>query len=498
VASLADLARAHANLDEPAIAHLHSLVAEWQMLADLSFADLLLYVRVNRQPPPPEPTYLCIAQIRPTTGPTLYGDDLVGATVTAADRFAVDRAWHEARIVREGEPEWREGVPVREEGIPVRRGDSIIAVLGRDTNLAAARTPSALELAYLAAASDLAQMVAEGRFPFALGEGHLPGGPRVGDGLVRLDATGNVVFASPNALSALRRLGATANVAGAAWATVVRELALSSEGGDGRVDAVLDKRRPIEGEVLSTNGDVAVRIRAVPLVPGGTLLGAVVLLRDVTEVRRRDRQLVTKDATIREIHHRVKNNLQTVAALLRLQARRVTDDAARASLDEAVRRVGTIALVHETLSQGFDETVNFDEIAVRGLRAVVEVATREHQVESTFIGSFGRMRAEDATALAMIISELVQNAVEHGLEERDGKVEVAVTRQTLESGEEQLTVTITDDGVGLPAGFRPSLAGLGTQIVTSLATDLKGRIRWEPNEPSGTRVEFVARLRPLR
>ncbi|HET7821126.1 MAG TPA: ATP-binding protein, partial [Ornithinibacter sp.] len=130
--------------------------------------------------------------------------------------------------------------------------------------------------------------------------------------------------------------------------------------------------------------------------------------------------------------------------------------------------------------------------------AVVEVATREHHVEPTFTGSFGRMRAEDATALAMIISELVQNAVEHGLEDRDGKVEVAVTRQTLAGGEEQLTVVITDDGVGLPAGFRPSLAGLGTRIVTSLATDLKGRIRWENNEPSGTRVEFVARLRPLR
>ena len=95
-----------------------------------------------------------------------------------------------------------------------------------------------------------------------------------------------------------------------------------------------------------------------------------------------------------------------------------------------MRRVGTIALVHETLSQGFDETVDFDEIAVRGLRAVVEVATREHRVESVFTGSFGRMRAEDATALAMIISELVQNAVEHGLADRDGKVEVDVTRQT--------------------------------------------------------------------
>ena len=120
-----------------------------------------------------------------------------------------------------------------------------------------------------------------------------------------------------------------------------------------------------------------------------------------------------------------------------------------------MRRVGTIALVHETLSQGFDETVNFDEIAVRGLRAVVEVATREHRVEPTFTGSFGRMRAEDATALAMIISELVQNAVEHGFADRDGTVDVAVDRATLDDGEEQLTVVITDDGVGLPAGFRP-------------------------------------------
>ena len=173
-------------------------------------------------------------------------------------------------------------------------------------------------------------------------------------------------------------------------------------------------------------------MRAIPLILDGVRTGAMVLLRDVSELRRREQELLTKDATIREIHHRVKNNLQTVAALLRLQARRVTDDAARAALEEAVRRVGTIALVHETLSQGFDETVNFDEIAVRGLRAVVEVATREHRVESTFIGSFGRMRAEDATALAMIISELVQNAVEHGLADRDGKVEVAVTRQTLD------------------------------------------------------------------
>ena len=68
---------------------------------------------------------------------------------------------------------------------------------------------------------------------------------------------------------------------------------------------------------------VSLIVRAIPLRPRGQHIGALILVRDVTDLRRRDRELVTKDATIREIHHRVKNNLQTVAALLRLQARRM-------------------------------------------------------------------------------------------------------------------------------------------------------------------------------
>ena len=98
------------------------------------------------------------------------------------------------------------------------------------------------------------------------------------------------------------------------------------------------------------------------------------LLRDVTDVRRRERELVTKDATIREIHHRVKNNLQTVAALLRLQARRAVEPEARIALEEAVHRVGSIAIVHETLSMSPDEEVPFDLIADRLLAMVTEVA----------------------------------------------------------------------------------------------------------------------------
>ena len=278
-------------------------------------------------------------------------------------------------------------------------------------------------------------------------------------------------------------MGHVGDVIGEVLAKVVTDLVSRSGANvDESLAVVATGRAAWRSEVETASATIT--MRAIPLTLGGVRTGAMVLLRDVSELRRREQELLTKDATIREIHHRVKNNLQTVAALLRLQARRVTDDAARASLEEAVRRVGTIALVHETLSQGFDETVNFDEIAVRGLRAVVEVATREHRVESTFTGSFGRMRAEDATALAMIVSELVQNAVEHGLADRDGKVEVAVTRQTLDerrgAADRGHHRRRRGPARRVPARRSP---GSGRGSSPRWRPTCKGRIRWENNEP---------------
>jgi two-component sensor histidine kinase len=259
---------------------------------------------------------------------------------------------------------------------------------------------------------------------------------------------------------------------------------------------VVTGRAPWRTEVTSRGASVS--MRAIPLTEGGNRVGALLLLRDVSELRRRELELLTKDATIREIHHRVKNNLQTVAALLRLQARRLPEgEAGRAALEEAVRRVGVIALVHETLSSGFDETVDFDDIAVRGLQAITEVAKVEHPITSGVEGSFGMLRAEDATALAMVLSELIQNAVEHGLAETGGSVDVTAERTTDDRGDELLTVTITDNGAGLPSDFKPGGSGLGTQIVQSLIQDLRGRITWEAAKPHGTRVRFIARLRPL-
>jgi two-component sensor histidine kinase len=494
VPDLADLVRRHTDLGERELDWLHLLVGEWQLLADLSFADLLLWVRAVGPGPG---GFVAVAQIRPVTSQTAYVEDKVGQLILEGKRLLVDRAWHEGRIAREGDPEWGEGIPVREETIPVRFDGRVIAVVARHTNLATARTPSRLELTYLASAADLATMVAEGRFPFPGGAADSDASPRAGDGLLRLDADGRVAYASPNAVSAYRRLGLAGDVVGLHLGETTARLAPPGGLVDEPISWLVSGLSGREAEVEVEARGVVVRLRSIPLLPGGNRVGTLVLLRDVTELRRGERALISKDATIREIHHRVKNNLQTVAALLRLQARRLDVPEGRAALEEAVRRVRAIAVVHDTLAQTADGPVDFDEIADSLIAMVADLAGAELSADPVVprrVGSFGQLPSTIATPLSLVLTELLQNALEHGLRGRDGRVEVAVRRRrgAAEEGQE-IEIEVADDGAGLPAGF--SLAEsprLGLQIVRTLVEgDLRGRIELRARADGGT----SARLR---
>jgi two-component sensor histidine kinase len=486
VSALSDLLTSRTTLNDAQIDHAQRLVGEWQLLSDLSFADLLLWVPVSL--PDGEAgsvgAFLCAAQCRPTTGPTAYQVDQVGVLSRGERAIPMRTAYSEGRIFRENEPDWDGDLPIRREAIPIRLDGpdrSVFAVLGKDANLASVRTPSQLELVYLQTAADLSAMVADGTFPNPDASNEEGSGPRVGDGLLRLEPDGTIIYASPNSLSAFSRLGISGPVVGEPLHDLTSNVADDpfdvSDLGQA-VEAAIDGGQPASIEV--EGGGATVLFRAIPLRPRGDTLGALLLMQDVTELRRRDRQIMSKDATIREIHHRVKNNLQTVAALLRLQARRVSVPEARVALEESMRRVSSIALVHETLSVSVDEEVDFDEVVDRLLVMLADVAGSAGRIELRRDGTFGDLAAEVATALVLVITELVQNALEHAFPEgAQGAVTVAASRSR-----GQLVLSIDDDGRGLPTGFGEDAGGdqLGLQIVRTLVTA----------ELDGT-VEFTAR-----
>jgi two-component sensor histidine kinase len=376
---------------------------------------------------------------------------------------------------------------LRVDAIPVVLNEKVIAVISRHTN--ADGRGGRLEQVYLAAAEDLMEMVAAGSFPSTGEVSKASQAPRVGDGLIRLSKQGEVEYVSPNAASAFRRLGLAADLINQDLAKVVAKLQKTPGPVDEAIMLVAAGRA--SGEVELDNSTSVVTLRGVPLLRNDERVGALVLVRDVADLRRKEKALLTKDATIREVHHRVKNNLQTVAALLRLQARRAKSEETRDSLAEAQRRVSAIAVVHEALSRSPGEVIPFDEVISQVIALVTDSSVtveNEKPISIELQGEFGELPAEIATPLAMAVVEILQNAIEHGRPTLE-PVQINATK----SGG-QIRITITDGGPGIEKG-RDVFATdqLGLQIVRTLIVDeLGGGLTISANSPTGVKAEIVA------
>src|ERR1700691_2405751 len=466
----AELAQSHTDLKPEELGHLQRLLGSWSVLADLSFSDLLLLVPVHTavnngtapaaaeaDPAQEDPELVVLGQMRPNNRPTLVDQDLVGQTVNESQWTLVAQCLHSGEIVRGSIHHPILGEQVPVENIPVRFEGHIIGALLR-VSLAPLKGPTSMyERTYLDVFERLADMVAQSAFPFPDEDVGTEESPRVGDG-------------------------------------VVEEV----------------ERRP----------DVIVLVHCIPLLSHGVVTGAMILLRDVTDVRRLDRLLLSKDAAIREVHHRVKNNLQTISSLLSLQARRVGDRAARVALHEAERRVRSIALVHEILSRDPSDQVPFAEIVSSLVQMAEDSVVSSQPIVISVHGDLGDVAADVATPLAVTVAELLQNAVEHafdpeaaggqdgaaGLEGAGGGVGYAPVGHvdlTMSNDEAALHVEVRDDGLGRPDGSDiERTTSLGLSIVRDLVvSQLEGTISMEPvpgADGGGTRVAIAVPVRAPR
>ncbi|MBB2976297.1 two-component sensor histidine kinase [Microbacterium endophyticum] len=490
MSTLSDLVSAQGFSDDADIEWLHRLAGDGQLLADLAFADIVVWV------PTSDDSFVAVAHTRPSGAATLFYRDIVGDQVRPQWRTQVRDAYRTGQIVDSASPDWFEETPTRVRAVPIlrtrpRKGEAAaaIGVLTRHTNLGETRTPSRQQITFNDCADELFGMIAASDFPdMSAPTAPRRGAPRASDGLIRLDVDGTTTFASPNALSAFNRMGFDDELEGESLVEVITEILPDKRQFDESLPVVATGRAPWRSDIEARG--VTVSLRAIPLRDHGTRIGAIVLCRDVTELRHRDQELITKDATIREIHHRVKNNLQTVASLLRIQARRTHSDEARDALTQAMRRVSAIAVVHDTLSEGLAQNVDFDDVFARVMKLVAEVAaspTTRARTRTT--GEFGILPSEYATPLSLALTELVTNAVEHGLAGREGDVEISADRN-----ETRLEVRVRDTGSGLPEGQVGR--GLGTQIVRTLIQgELGGTIDWHTIMGSGTEVTIDIPLR---
>ncbi len=470
------------------IAFLKAVERQMPIVADVSRADILLYGRLDTG------RAIVLAHARPHSISPIHSRLLTGQEVSNEHEPLIIRALEEGRSKQGGQRLIADGAPVIKQVYPLRRpGDKrVIAVFSVETNLLEHERHRRRNLVFQQALLQL-QMMAQ-RAQLVGAETLSPFGEH--DGIIVADRERVIRYASGIATNLYRRIGYPGGLLG-------HHLSDLDTGDDELARAALRQRRCLEQEE-EAGGRYWVK-KAIPLLnlahPPHILSWisrqgtteepshVILLVHDSTEIRRQEQELRVKTAMIQEVHHRVKNNLQTIAALLRLQARRMRDEEARLAIGEAISRILSVAVIHEFLSHQDSRVINIKDVSNRILTQMRQgVLGPDKHIRLELSGPPIYLPARQATACALVINELLQNAVEHGFKERN----VGRVCLTLQDEGDTVVVRVRDDGRGLPDDFSIETAdSLGLQIVQTLVQeDLKGTIEMRDGDGAEAIVTF--------
>ena len=215
-------------------------------------------------------------------------------------------------------------------------------------------------------------------------------------------------------------------------------------------------------------------------------LKLVVIIKDVTDMKQKEKELILKSVAIKEIHHRVKNNLQTIVSLLRLQYRRIDSKEFHDAMNESINRILSIAVTHEILAkEGLDE-VSIKEVINRIKFSMVGFEKEDNvRLDINILGDDIRLSSNNATSIALVVNEIIQNSLKHAFMGRSmGEISIII-----EQGNSYSTITIIDNGIGFNVE-KVFSNSLGLMIVRSLVNDkLEGNLNIYSNN-EGTKVVF--------
>lgn len=452
-----EICQKRTNLNSGQVAMIHSISRMLPLAADLAHAQVTVYAKTIDN----ENRMAIVAQAYPNTSFIQYKPNLIGTIVDATEEPLLWRTIDSGQSIS-GQREWALGMWIDMQTFVVRDANgSIVAAVSFETSSAEARAEGYNILIDAAYRLLIAERTAENKLYRPL---------TASDGVIIVSDEGTIIFANPAAESIYKVFGVS---------KVVGRKIL-----DRRINMRLAQRASsakMPCELEFEIGSITMVQRAIPIINSGQTIRIIVIISDITEIKKKEKELLIKSAVIQEIHHRVKNNLQTIASLLRLQARRTKSAEVKAALKESVNRILSISVVHEFLSQQDAEFINVAEVSRNILDMVSQnMLEPEFNLQAVFKGETIILPSDEASSLALVINELVQNSLEHGfIGRREGLIGVDI--RTLSDTYE---IEIYDNGIGISDDFDIDASrSLGLQIVRTLVeNDVGGRFRLYGNK----------------
>ena len=477
---MSEQAKVDPDLAEPDRELLRNIARGMAITADLSRADLLLLH------PRSSNTFVVLAQAQPHSIASLYDADLSQAELSGAEAAVYVDAAHKGRHVRIQHELRPSGAPVSQEIFPVfGSGGKLLALFSVETTLIQLERHRHRHISFRRAIDWLKSMCMRGELAWAE---HLTAFGEM-DGVMLVDAQRRITYVSGIANNLYRRLGYLDDLRG-------RRLSYLHTGDDDQVVEALVTRQALEHEVEESSHIWTRKVLPVwpPPTVGGWVQGLIarrsrvdeiggvlIMVHDATEERRKRQELKVKTTMVQEVHHRVKNNLQTIAAVLRMHARRTKNEETLHALNEAVARILSVAVIHEYLSLDESQTINLRDVCQRIVSQNRQVMVEPgQQIRFSVEGPAIYLPSQQATSSALVINELIHNALEHGFNtQRTGEIRISLVDRG-----ERVWLQVWDDGAKLPGDFDLNTpSSLGLQIVRSLVQDdLRGVLVIENRE----------------
>ena len=463
---LRSLCKTHTQLNDAEITYLEALENFLPMVAEMVDADIFIDC-ITRNP------NAAIVVAEANAKHSMYKDTVVGQMAYRKNEPAALRTLDIGIPTFELKAITQEDITVKQNVVAIKWEEKVIGVLimERDVTRDYADKRNMQILAETAEQLAQALMVQNANKNNA---NHITN--YVADAILIADQTGHVIYSNPGAQKLYESLGYRESIVGMHFDNVVLD------------HSSLKEIR--EKEYLEINevriGSLILNIKYSIMKQNNQEAGLVVHIRDITDVKNKEKELILKSVAIREIHHRVKNNLQTIASLLRIQSRRITDENAKKAFTESINRVLSIAVTHELLAQNGVDDVDIKDILTNIVKgAMLFSNSMNFQLNVEVRGDSISINSEKATSIALVVNELVQNCVEYAFHGRtEGNIII-----TINKGDYVSTVTVTDDGIGFQID-KVKMGSLGLSIVEQLIKDkLKGDFDISSSD-KGTSIKF--------
>lgn len=466
---LSNLCKTHTELSDDDIARLERISDILPIIADLVRADVFIDC-ITRDPN----VAIVVGEAKPSMYPSMYKYTVVGEFALRQNEPAALRTLELGMATRDLKAITQENMTVKQNVVPIKNDlGKVIGVLIMEQDI----TQDVNQNRHMEILAETAEQLTETLLTFRDKDNENAAiANHLNDAIVMFDGNGIATYANPVADELYRKLGYKDNIVGMNFNNLVLDASPPEE---------VIKKQPYSISEVNV-GKLSLQIKYATSRKKDKLVGLSMLIKDITEVKEKEKELILKSFAMREIHHRVKNNLQTIASLLRLQSRRIDNEAVKKMFDESISRVLSIAVTHEILAQNGVDDVDIKTILSKIMKSNIQYGLAPNKdIKIEVKGDSFNVNSDKATSIALVVNELLQNSLQYAFVNRNrGNICIQIQKGIMYS-----SVSVIDNGVGFDIrSVRPG--SLGLSIVKNIVKDkLNGTLNIESNT-KGTKIVF--------